>query len=210
MTSITSTNFAQPRKLVDYTKQRGNHHLCAKNKVSTTTTRQFPSYEHHTCKGIPSNATISASSLDTTDTDTDNGCASENSDDTNVFLLQKVPPRMDRRQAMRDLQERCHDKRQSNSFNGVTPVLDDSTNSSDATRNDPASVEPIDFFLKVPTRRVQRQQRSDLRERFQSFRSHSLTKCSILRSILSESSTTRFASRKLPSSSSINASFRTI
>ena len=178
---MNSSNYSSPRKLIDYTKQRGNQHLCAKNKVWTTTTKSFPSYERYSCEGIPLMVTISESSMSTTDTDY--GCASENADDTNGF-----------RQVTNDLRgERCHHKRQSMS-------------SLETAYTDPARVETIDFFLKVPIGRTRRQKRSDLRERF---RCHSLNKCSILQSILSENSTTRRASRRLPRSSA-SASFCTI
>ena len=189
---MNSTNSPHPKKLVDYTKQRGNHHLCAKNKVSTTMTKAFLSHEHHSYdKDIPSLVASEASSLETTDTY--DICV-------NGFLLE-VLPRRNRRQAKSD------DLRESSNRSDLWPEI--SLRSLDAACSGPTRVDPIDFFLKIPPR-TQRRRSSDLRERFQSSQSQSRKKISILQSILSESSTMTLASRRLPSSSSNSDSFRTV
>ena len=176
---MDSPNSARPSKLADYTKQRGNHHLCAKNKALTAMTKTFLSHERHShYKGIPSMVTISERSMDTTDTDDD--CAHQSAELNEFFL--KVSP----------------------SDSG--PEI--SSRSLDTTYSATSSVEPIHFFLKIPPRNQRR--RSDLREIFQSSRSQSGKKTSILQSILSESSTTPLASRRLPSSSSNSDSFRIV
>ena len=196
----------RPRKLVDYTKDRGNHHLCANNNVSTTTTKPFPLYEHHSHKAIPSMLPISASNLDTQDTN--HGCASEGPD-RNDFRIEKVSTGRSRRRSTSDLRERFQSSRsltcgrQPIRFKRATTVPEDSVSSLDAPCIDPASVEPIDFLLKFP-QRTQRGQRSDLRERFQSRGSQFLKKCSIIQPMLSPSSTSLFASRRLPSINSDN------
>ena len=235
-----------PRKLVDYTKQRGNHHLCAKNRVLTAMTKAFLSHKQDSCKSIPSMVTISASRLDTTDTYA--GCGTENAE-LNDFLLQVSAKR---RQPTSDSRERFQCSR-SPTHERLSTVFeaDMSINSLDAACTDSASIEPIDFLLKIPpfwgvasapemsapeismssldldeiwtnTGSVEPidfflkipprtwRQRSDLRQRFQSSRSPSHKKASILQSILSESSTTSLASRRLPSSSTNSDSFRTI
>ena len=192
---MNSTNSPHPKKLVDYTKQRGNHHLCAKNKVSTTMTKAFLSHEHHSYdKGIPSLVASEARSLETTDTY--DICVSE-SCEPNGFLLE-VPPRRNRRQAKSD------DLRESSNRSDLWPEI--SLRSLDAACSGPTRVDPIDFFLKIPPR-TQRRRSSDLRERFQS---QSYKKASILQSILSESSTMPLASRRLPSNSFNSDSFHTI
>ena len=189
---MNSTNSPHPKKLVDYTKQRGNHHLCAKNKVSTTMTKAFLSHEHHSYdKDIPSLVASEASSLETTDTY--DICV-------NGFLLE-VLPRRNRRQAKSD------DLRESSNRSDLWPEI--SLRSLDAACSGPTRVDSIDFFLKIPPR-TQRRRSSDLRERFQSSQSQSRKKISILQSILSESSTMTLASRRLPSSSSNSDSFRTV
>ena len=200
---MNSTDSPRPTKLVDYTKRRD------KNKVLKTTTKAFLSHEHHSCeKDIPSMITISASSMDATNADDD--CAHESAE-PNDFLL-KVPPRTNRKQATSDLRERSntfrrkpHERKSASSKRGdMAPEI--STKKLNTTCGAPASVEPIDFFLKIPPPNQRR--RSDLREIFQSSRSQSGRKVSILQSILSESSTTPLASRRLPSSSSNSDSFR--
>ena len=206
---MNSMNSPRSRKLVDYTKQPGNHRRQAtKNKASaTTTTKAFLSHKHHTYNALPSMVTIPANILDTTVTDGD--CDIE-SDEPNDFLL-KVPPRTNRRQeaTRSDLRERFQNsprqihEHQSSSFKRGDSLPDSSTRSLDTTC--PPSDEPIDFFLKIPPR-TQHRQRSDLRERFQTSRSPSRKKTSIVQSILSESS----AFRKLPSNSSNSDSFSTI
>ena len=219
-----------PRKLVDYTKQRGNHHLCAKNRVLTAMTKAFLSHKQDSCKSIPSMVTISASSQDTIDKYA--GCDSESAEPDD-FLLQ-VSPGTDRRQATSDSRERFQSSRSLtherlstvfeadmsiNSFDAVctdSPSVElidfslpeISTSSLDTACTDPASVEPIEFFLKIPPRSWRQQ--SDLRQRFRSSRTPPSNISSILQSILSESSTTSLASRRLPSSSTNSDSFRTI
>ena len=152
----------RPRKLVDYTKERGNHHLCANNNVTSTmtTTKPRPSHKHHSHKAIPSMLTISASNLDTTDTNY--GCASEGPEH-NDFLPKRQSPGTSRRQATSNLRERFQSSRSLTSFKRVTTVLENSTSSLDTTYYEPVSVEPIDFFLRVPAR-TQRL-RSDLRKK---------------------------------------------
>jgi len=152
----------RPRKLVDYTKERGNHHLCANNNVTSTmtTTKPRPSHKHHSHKAIPSMLTISASNLDTQDTN--HGCASEGPD-RNDFRIEKVSTGRSRRRSTSDLRERFQSSRSLTSFKRVTTVLENSTSSLDTTYYEPVSVEPIDFFLRVPAR-TQRL-RSDLRKK---------------------------------------------
>ena len=206
------TNSPPPSKLVDYTKQRGNHHLCARNKVSTTMTKAFLCHELHSYdKRIPSMVSISARTMDTIDTDDD---SVNDSVEANDFLI-KVPPKTNQRQATSDLRERFqssrrkHQERQSISFKRGNSGPEISTRSLDTTCSALSSVESINFFLKIPPR-TQRRRSSDLRERFQSSRSPFRKKASIIQSILSESSTTSLASRRLPSSSSNSDSFGTV
>jgi hypothetical protein len=200
------------RKLVDYTKQRGSQHLCATSTVSTIMTKPFLSQEHHSYNTVPSMVSISASSVDATDTNC--RCASEIAEPNDFLLKVHVPPRANRRQATNDLRERCQrsqnqtNERQSTVFEEVTPVTDIFVSNLGTTCSDPARVEPIDFFLKIPPR-TQRQ-RSDLRERFQSSRSQHRKKVGILQTILRESSTRSLASRKLPPSRSNSDSLHTV
>ena len=183
LAAMKPTSSRRSNKLVDYTKQRGSHHLCAENKVLTTMTKAFLSHEHRSdYNGIPSMETISERSVDTTDTDDD--CTYENAEPND--FLPKAPPRTNRRSATTGLRERFHQsarslllihERQSIVFKRGDSGPEISTRSLATSCSDPASVEPIDFFLKIPPRTQRR--RSDLLEIFQSSRSQSRKKVSI-------------------------------